>query len=561
MSLSVTLKKLSPLSPVPDTIRPTTESDHPPNQPTTMSNTHLRLGSPSPSSSSPASVHHIAQNKRSLRADTTWFYFREPQGDEQDCDRNGRRLHYCLLCVHKWGTSSSNNARSHLAKYHSIVVEKVPTPLATQINEVKDLVFKRIRKNKIFKHIPKDKKQNRGDENRDDENRDDEKEILRNAIQQEAFLEAQALLVTRRRLPPNFEQWPEFQALLYAVNPELPSIKISASTTACSNIEKLFKHHKETIRSKLRHSKSLIHFAVDLQSEPGSHAIFGVHVQWVGEFYELQKALIGLPEVTFSHCGKNQAAYLMEILQDFGISHLVGYFTGDNASSNDTLLEALANNLFFEFNVQISPEQRRVHCLAHIMNLSLSAFLFANNKAVFEEALKESIEEEGDLKICELLITKLRNPRGKNREDDEYAGWLNLGALGKLHIFALRLQNSNILMHHWSVLCGTMKLSIENATQWNSWFIFIRKAVSKRDEITKLYRICKAEFNSEDALNDVDWEQLEGTLEFLQPFYEATLESQNKFASFDQYLFLIDVLFKQFEDYKVSVPMPILDSY
>ena len=116
-------------------------------------------------------------------------------------------------------------------------------------------------------------------------------------------------------------------------------------------------------------------------------------------------------------------------------------------------------------------------------------------------------------------------------------------------------------MDHWSVLCGAMKLSIDNATQWNSWFIFIRKAVSKRDEITKLYRICKAEFNSEDALNDVDWEQLEGTLEFLQPFYEATLESQNKFTSLDQYLFLIDVLFKQFGDYKVSVPMPILYSY
>ena len=560
MSLSLALNEFSPSSPVPDTVKTNTRSDIPLNRPTPMSNSPSR-----PSSASSASMHHIAK-KRILRADTTWFYFREPQDDEQGRDRDGRRLHYCSLCVHKWGTSSSVNARSHLARYHSTVVPKVYRPYATQITEDPDLKFKHLKhipkdkhftkdkhipKDKIFKYIPKDKKKNG----------DDEKEILRNAIQHEAFLEAQALLVTRRRLPLNFEQWPEFQALLYAVNPESPSITISASTTACSNIEMLFKHHKETIRSKLRCSKSLIHFAVDLQSAPGSHAIFGVHVQWVDEFYELRKALIGLPEVTFSHCGKNQAAYLMEVLQDFGISHLVGYFTGHNASSNDTLLEALANNLFFEFDVQILPKQRHVHCLAHIMNLSLSAFLFANNKAAFDEALEESMEEEGDLKICELLIKKLRNPRGKNREDDEFAGWLNLGALGKLYIFALRLQNSYILMDHWSVLCGAMKLSIDNATQWNSWFIFIRKAVSKRDEITKLYRICKAEFNSEDALNDVDWEKLEGTVEFLQPFYEATLESQNKFALFDQYLFLMDVLFKQFEDYKVSAPMPILYSY
>jgi hypothetical protein len=180
--------------------------------------------------------------------------------------------------------------------------------------------------------------------------------ILRNAIQQEAFLKAQTLLVTRRRLPRNFVQWPKFHVLLYAVNPESPSVTITASTTVFSNIEKSFKHHKETIKSKLCRSKSLIHFAIDLWSTPGSHAIFGVHVQWVDEFYELRKALISLPEVTFSHSGKNQAAYLMEVLRDFGISYLVGYFTEDNASSNDTLLEALANNLLVEFNVQISPK-------------------------------------------------------------------------------------------------------------------------------------------------------------------------------------------------------------
>jgi hypothetical protein len=85
------------------------------------------------------------------------------------------------------------------------------------------------------------------------------------------------------------------------------------------------------------------------------------------------------------------------------------------------------------------------------MNLSLSVFLFADNKLAVEDVLKESIEEEGDFKICGLLIEKLCNlkrSKGRNKNDDEYAGWLNLGVLGKLHIFTLRLKNSNILMDH-----------------------------------------------------------------------------------------------------------------
>ena len=524
----------------------------------------FRLDCPTSSSTPSASVHHIAKKRRNLKANKTWSYFREPQGNEQDYDQEGRRLHYCLLCVGEWCSSNSSNARTHLLRHHDTIVTEDPTPHATQIHKAVDLTFEHITEgNKkkykdhekaidlTFKHIIENKKR---------KYKDDEEVILHNAIQQEAFLEAQTLLVTRRRLPRNFIQWPEFHAILYAVNPESPSVTISASTTASSNIEKSFKHHKETIRSKLRLSTSLIHFAVDLWSASASHAIFGVHVQWVDEFCELRKALIGLPEVTFSHSGKNQAAYLMEVLQDFGISHRVGYFTGDSASSNDTLLEALANNLSVEFNIQIPPKQRRVHCLAHIMNLSLFAFLFANDKVTLEKVLKESIEEEGGLKIYELLTRNLNCSGGKNMENDEYAGWLNLGALGKLYIFALRLKNSNILMDHWDVLCDTMKLGIDNTTQWNSWFILIRKAVSKRDEITELYRICKAEFNSEDALNDTDWEQLKNTLEFLQPFYEATFESQNKLASLDQSLFFIDLLFKQFEDYKVRVPIPILYS-
>jgi len=75
-----------------------------------------------------------------------------------------------------------------------------------------------------------------------------EQNVLRNTINQKAFLKAQCLLITRRRLPRNFIKWPEFHALLYTVNPLSPEVTVSASSTASSHIKKSFQQHQETVK-------------------------------------------------------------------------------------------------------------------------------------------------------------------------------------------------------------------------------------------------------------------------------------------------------------------------
>ena len=56
----------------------------------------------------------------------------------------------------------------------------------------------------------------------------------------------------------------------------------------------------------------------------------------------------------------------------------------------------------------------------------------------------------------------------------------------------------------------------------------------------------------DDILTHNDWQVLKITYEFLQPFYQATLEQQMEWALIDQVLANIDILFKQFKDAKVS---------
>ena len=250
----------------------------------------------------------------------------------------------------------------------------------------------------------------------------------------------------------------------------------------------------------------------------------------------------------------------MDIVQEFELAHLVGYFTTDNAGSNDTLLETLAKNLLVEYGARINPKKRRIRCFGHIINLSLSAFLFADNKTALEEVLKEASEEEEETSVCELLIERLKNLKGskggKNKKKDDFTGWRSIGALGKLHNIAVYIRTSDILSDHWRQLSPNLMLGIDNATRWNSWYLLIKRAVNKRSEIMEICRRHKKEFgDGKDILTEEEWEQLEGTEEFLQPFYQATFEGQQEFASHDQALLFMDVLFKHFEEAKVRDPI------
>lgn len=72
--------------------------------------------------------------------------------------------------------------------------------------------------------------------------------------------------------------------------------------------------------------------------------------QWVDKDYELRKALLGLLECRKDHFGESQACLIADVLRRFEIRR-VGYHTGDNASSNNTCLEALSEKLFHEREV------------------------------------------------------------------------------------------------------------------------------------------------------------------------------------------------------------------
>lgn len=165
------------------------------------------------SAASSASTPQPQPKKRKLRAPETWKHFRVPR-EEEETHQNNQRLWYCQHCHDPpWRTVSTTSAKRHMRSDHGIVLSDEERPAKKALQQSLEVAFTRVE-----------------EKNRELASRD-EQSTLRNTIQLDAFYEAQIQLIVRRRLPLNCVSWPEYQALLCAVNPRAEEILIHSGNT------------------------------------------------------------------------------------------------------------------------------------------------------------------------------------------------------------------------------------------------------------------------------------------------------------------------------------------
>ncbi|KAM3502352.1 hypothetical protein MY11210_009096 [Beauveria gryllotalpidicola] len=178
--------------------------------------------------------------KRKLRTPETWKHFRLPQADEE---------------THQISTTS---AKRHMRNTHGIAIEEEERPAKKALQQSLEVAF-------MHAEQKSQEIATRSEES-----------ILRNTIQLDAFYEAQIQLITRRRLPLNYVSWPEYQALLCAINPRAEEVLIQSGTTIFAHIKRSYLLHQEAIKSQLQAAKSKVHFSIDLWSSPHRKAFLGI---------------------------------------------------------------------------------------------------------------------------------------------------------------------------------------------------------------------------------------------------------------------------------------------
>jgi hypothetical protein len=106
----------------------------------------------------------------------------------------------------------------------------------------------------------------------------------------------------------------------------------------------------------------------------GKRGFLRVVAHFADAYGKLRDLLIALPQLTGAHTGENMAEVIASILQAFDILALkVGYFVLDNATNNDSAVEALARKYGF-----IAGE-RRLRCGPHTLNLAGQKVLWGSD--------------------------------------------------------------------------------------------------------------------------------------------------------------------------------------
>jgi hypothetical protein len=222
--------------------------------------------------------------------------------------------------------------------------------------------------------------------------------------------------------------------------------------------------------------------------------------------------------------------------------------------------------------VSLNPERRRIRCIAHIINLSLQAFLLASSKEALNAALDASCDASGD-QMYEQFYQALydisgeaapqpgdperqkKQPRGTAQRSSTnnhlFQGWQSIPAMRKLHNIAIWLRNSSINSDMWQDGVG-LRLGIDNNTRWNSWYKLIDNLIRKKQQI-KQFLLDHDKELSDNIFNASDWEYLERTHHFLQPFTSATLWAEGANSTLSQTLTIMDGLLRHYEKNKVCI--------
>ena len=187
----------------------------------------------------------------------------------------------------------------------------------------------------------------------------------------------------------------------------------------------MFKLRKKMFRDLLSAIKSQIHISFDLWTSGNSLALLGIVFHYSDGVMGIQTVVSGLPRIHGPHSAENMAASACEVLFFYGIIPRLGFFTLDNASTNDTVVEAILTKI----RPDLEPSFRRLRCFGHVMNIVAKVLLYG-------KASKEDKDEAEDF-ASQVL----------NADLDALEKWRNKGPLGKFHILVDHIRKERVLQH------------------------------------------------------------------------------------------------------------------
>lgn len=163
-------------------------------------------------------------------------------------------------------------------------------------------------------------------------------------------------------------KFPAFLALLDLFTSILITWISSNSNILQSWIMKAFNNRKILLIENMKEVYSNIHLLFDMWTFSNSFAFVAIVAYCIDNNLKLQTTLIGQQQVIGSYFSKIVAEYVVSVIQEYSFQKKLGYFVLDNATSNNTCIEAI----FIEIQPDLIKKKQRLCCIVdHIIKFTM----------------------------------------------------------------------------------------------------------------------------------------------------------------------------------------------
>ncbi|KAH7461835.1 hypothetical protein FOMA001_g18917 [Fusarium oxysporum f. sp. matthiolae] len=405
--------------------------------------------------------------------------------------------------------------------------------------------------------------------------------------------------LTYHNLPFNLVNSERFRRLLLYNNPSLQEEQIPSDRTLVNLLTNEYNRACGPVHVLLQKARSMIHFTFDGWTSRQNASFLGINAHFVDRDWKQWRILLALPALRNRHTGAALADEVADTICAFGLQDRIGYYTLDNATNNDTAMEALAAEFDFD------KDERRIRCAPHFLNLAVRAMMYGSKRDNFDELLahwgdKDFMTEEDEQRQLSDAINELGTdddfgtpsmeedleletapeqsqdqcqvPEIINAEKvDKYR---KFGPFGKLHNIGIALRmNSQLLEDFYEAQRQTAPTEpvlawVQNVcTRWQSDEAMASRALLKRSAVNRMLSIIEERWVSQggkeqdrpailkENLSLEEWKVVATVQKILQPFKVASKQLQGEGISgkrstsggFDEYFQVVEMLLDHLE--------------
>lgn len=283
-----------------------------------------------------------------------------------------------------------------------------------------------------------------------------------------------------------------------------PLAETISESTVKRDLMAEYKKRVQKLKEYLKKVPGKISFTVDARTSKNVLPFMAIRAHWITTEWTYETVLLDFMYLEGDHSGGSLCNHFMKCLKFFDIPLTkVLAVTMDNVSSNDLFMTVL-KNYGIKVGVDFTPDEHRVRCMAHILNLSVQDILSTLKIAPSGE---DSESDCVDIIDVDTLILE-DEVDDKVPDSDNVSNDLTIIKIRKL---VRKIRKSPQKRRKLKKLCDLYNIPyltpiLDVATRWNSTFFMIERA----DKLKKpLHALC----HSEKSLNafvmyESEWAEL-----------------------------------------------------